>query len=178
MVPHRGGALGLDVPLVHRLGAELSFHHKVGLLETFVHVTQLELLVSGDIGLLGEVVVEAGRGHVLVKDRGIRFHRVFHGHHRWQHLVVDLDQLQRRFGFVGVLGGHRGYRMSFVQDLVPGQNVVAEVFEAQYRVLTDLGQDVGYFSQVFGGDHGQHARMGLGGAGVDGLNLGVSVGAA
>ena len=44
-------------------------------------------------------------------------------HDRRQQFVLDLDQLDGFFGDMDVVGGHRGDRVAFVQNLVASQHI-------------------------------------------------------
>ena len=76
-----------------------------------------------------------------------------------QHLVVDLDQLQRLPGRAGVDGGDRGHRMAVIERLLARHAVVEDVVHG--------GIAVGEIGQVGGRDHRLHARQLLGLRGVD-----------
>ena len=96
---HAGDAgVRLDVALVHGLGGELALDDDVGLLEAGRDVAQHELDALGDVGGRLGRRLDAGRDHVLVQQRRAGLHRLDHVDDVRQHLVVDLDQLQRLLG--------------------------------------------------------------------------------
>ena len=94
-VPHGGGAVGLDVPLVHGGGVELPLDHEVGVPEALVGVADLEDEVVGDVADLAWVVVgpeapgaAAGLGHgqqAVVEQGRVVLHGVQHVHDGREH---------------------------------------------------------------------------------------------
>ena len=54
--PHGGRRVGLDVALVNRGGAEISFDNYIRLFESFVDVTQFEEEVIGDVSAFHGVI--------------------------------------------------------------------------------------------------------------------------
>ena len=97
-----------------------------------------------------------------------------------QHLVVDLDQVQRLPGRVWTGCRYRRYRLALVQRLPAGQDVVPEVSELDGRLpqIDDAVSRVVYVREVFGGDDGQDARRRLRPARVDRPDMCVGVRAA
>ena len=148
----------LDVALVHGLGAELALDHDVGLAERRVHVAQLELGVVRDVaGVLG------------VELRGTLGHRLLGAGDGREHLELDVDKRERCLGRVRVGGGNTGYRVALVHDLVGGEDLVAEMAVADVPAAR--------VRQVLRRDDRPDVGMGLGPAGVYGLDCCVRMGA-
>ena len=84
--------LGLDVPLVHRLGGGLFLHDEIGVFEALLHIAKTEFKFVGDVGSHAFGVVfqqpagpegRAGNGgQPLVQDRRVRFHAFLGSEHR------------------------------------------------------------------------------------------------
>ena len=78
----------------------------------------------------------------------------------WQHVVLDVDQLERVPGRVAVLGDDEGDLLALEADPVGGQHGLHVVGQRRHPGEALLGQ-------VGAGDDGLHLGMGLGGADVD-----------
>ena len=166
--PEVGGAVGaharhagmrLDIALVRLLGLEGAFDDEIGLPETLIDVAMAVLGALGDVGRLGGLFLEAlGEDGVVEHGRGALHRLVDIGHMR-QHLVIDLDELQRLPGRAGVDGGDRGHRMAVIERLLARHAVVEDVVHG--------GIAIGEVGQVGRGDHRLHAVKLLRLRGVD-----------
>ena len=106
--------MGLDVALVHRLGGEFHLDDLVGLGKALFHVADPELGVLGNVGRRIRGRLEAAGDHVLVQQRRARLHGLDHVDDVGQHLVVDLDELERPGRHTGAGGGHGGHGVALV----------------------------------------------------------------
>ena len=109
---------------------------------------------------------------------GVLFHGVLGVEHRRQHLVAHVDEGQGLLGDMGAGGRHRRYRMPAVEGLLPGQDVPAVEAVVDHGPFLLVGGPGGGLRQIGCGDHALDPRQGQGPAGVDGLDAGVSMGAA
>ena len=132
------------------------------------HVGRLEHRVGGRLvaGLPVEAVVVGLALEVVADDRGVGGQRLPHVDHRREHLVVDLDQLERVARRVAVLGHHEGDLLALEAHLVGGQHGLHVVGQRGHPRQALLGQ-------VGAGDHGHHLGVRLGGADVDAHDAGV-----
>ena len=115
--------------------------------------------------------------HVLVQQRRVRGHGLLHVHDVRQHLVADLDEVQRLLRGPLADGGHRGHRMALVEDLLARHHVADDVAVVDQHLpgRHELGGEI---VEVVPGDHHLHAGQGAGTGGIDRLQPGVGVGAA
>ncbi len=88
----------LDIALMHRLGGEVALDNNVGRLEACLDVAKLELDPLGDIRRLVRRWLDALREHVVMQDRRVILHRFVDIDDVRQHLVIDLDQIDRLVG--------------------------------------------------------------------------------
>ena len=98
------------------------------------------------------------REQVLVQDRRIVRHRRLDVDDVGQHLVLDVDQVERRVADRLRDGRNRGNRVALIQCLVARHAVAREVAEI-HRPFADerlFRRDIG---KVGGGDDGAHARQ-------------------
>ena len=153
--------MGLQVALVDHRHAVGVLEHQVGLGEALGHVAPVEVGLLRDVDGLGRLGVALGGGHARVRQRlaGVRLgprvrHRRRAGLHRQervdrdrQHLVLDLDQVERFLGDRELVGRHGRHRLAGEDGAVDGEHRVG----ARRRLLLELG-DVGR------GEHRAHAR--------------------
>ena len=175
----------LDVALVRHRGRELAVHDHVGLFEADIGVAGLELEALGDVGRLGP---DHGAGHEragdllraeeLVQHRRVLVHRLAHVQHRLEHLVLDLDQVERVLGDVRVRGRDGGDGVAAVEHLLAGEHVVEQPAGARRRALADVDLRVVGLREVGVGDDAAHALEGFRLRGVDALDACVGVRAA
>ena len=83
--------------------------------------------------------------------------------HRWQRLVLDVDELERVLREVAAVGDDDGHALTDVAHLLRGQAAPRVLG----RVGTEVGQGAGELRGPRPGDHQVHAGSGLRGAGVD-----------
>ena len=158
--------MGLDIALMRGGGAKASLDHEVGLGETGLDVAVAVFIAVHDIGrhALGHGLVRAA----LVEHGRAGFHRLVDVGHVRQHLVVDLDQLQRLTRHLLGNGGNGRDRVA-----------VIERFLARHDVLEDVGDVVGHrLGEVPARHHRLDAFEGLGLRGVDRADARMGVGAA
>jgi hypothetical protein len=150
-------------------------------------VGQVEL---DDVGRLGErgvgrrqiaevpVVAQVALG-LVVDQRRRRLDRVGEQADRGQHVVVDVDQTGGRLGRGLGRRDHHGDRIADVADLALGERGVRRLDHGRAVLVLDQpaarqpAEPVG--GDVVAGEHSDHAGGGLGGGGVDLLDLGVRV---
>ena len=102
-VPPGERDVGLDVGLLHLLDAVFAFVDKGGVGQGRVHVAVVHEEVDGHV-VLG--VVDAFGVRLVVDDRRARLHGRLRVEDGRQHLILDLDQLQRLLHQILGLGGH------------------------------------------------------------------------
>ena len=181
--PNSGGGMGLDVTLVHRLGFELPLHDYVGLGEPLFYVAQLVLNVARHVALNTGIIPSAEplhfehSGQVFVEQGRIGLEGVVEGEDRGKNFVVHLDQAHGLFRDVRVGRRHRRQSVAFVQYLVVGHHVLRHQADVALglRQVHDLVFNNG---KVLGGSNSKHPRQGLGFAGINGPDAGMSMGAA
>ena len=145
-----GDRLGLQVALVHALRRVSRLVDEVGLCEAGFDVAPLPVGLVEDVGRLvlllteAEVVVEVG-----VQDRRIRGHGVEDVEDGRQLLVLDVDQGDRGFGGVLVLGGDGRDALAGPAHLVHGDHG---------HVLDGATPQPG-IGNVAAGDHGDDPRQ-------------------
>ena len=169
--------MGLDVALVNGGGGVFPFDNSVGLGKALGSVALLVAEMGGHVAGLVADLAHGGRAQVLVQQGRAVLHGIPDIDDGRQHLIVHLDQCQGGLGHVGVDRSHGGNRVAFEQRLVAGNHVVGgELEPAIVSAQILLGQRGE--GQVLSGDHCLYAGQGLGFAGVDGADAGVSMRAA
>ena len=161
-VPECGAVLGLDVTLVHRGRGVFLLDYDVGCGEALVKVALLIAEVSGYVAVLVGGFAHLRGGLVFVEEFGVLGHRLPDLGGRLQHFVLHLDQGQGLLGVVGAGCCHGCHRVALVEDLVLRHHLAGSGAVGRYVCARDDGAD---------------SPCGLGLAGVDGLDAGVSVGA-
>ena len=165
----RHAGVRLDVALVHRLGRERALDDEIGLLEAGGDVAQHELDALGHVrGRLGRGV-HAGREHIVMQQRRARLHGLDHVDDVRQHLVVDLDELQRPLGDLGAGGGHCRDRVALIERLLARHHVAHDILVVDHHLARrdELG---GLVLEVHAGDDGLDAGELLRRRGVDRLD--------
>ena len=177
-VPLRQHRVRLEIALVDHRDAVGVLDDQVGLGESLGHVAAMEVGLLGDVDGLGGLGLALRRGDAGVGQGlagvglGARVrHRRRAGLHRQQrvdgdreHLVLDLDQVQRFLGDRQLVRRHGGHRLPGEDRPVDGEHGV----RAGRRLLLELG-DVGRRQDR------PHAGQGLRPAGVDPEDPGVRV---
>ena len=166
-LPPRGRGVRLDVPLMHGRGAEGPLHDQVRLGEALLDVAERHFGVAGYVALV--VVVQLGRA---VRDC---FLDIGYG---GQHFVLDIDEREGFFGGVRALGGDCGDCLSFVQRLLAGEGVVAQMLQVRGRAGDNHARLIGSVGEVGGCNDGEDFGVRLRLARVDGDDVGVGVRAA
>ena len=169
--------VGLDIALMHRLGGEGALDDDIGLGESGLEIAAREGHLLEDVRRrLGRRLHALGE-HVVVEHRRVRRHRLAHVDHVRQHLVVDLDQVQRLLGD-GLRGRrHRGHGMAVVERLPARHDVLRHVAVVD-RHLARRHPLVGNLGHLVAGDDGLHAGQRARLRRVDGADARVGVGAA
>ena len=122
-------------------------------------VAMAVLAALGDVGRLAGLGLDALGEDVVVQHGRRGLHRLVDIGHMRQHLVVDLDELQRLPGRAGIDRGDRGHRMAVIERLLARHAVVEDVVHG--------GIAIGEIGQVGRGDHRLHAGQLLRLRGVD-----------
>jgi hypothetical protein len=135
----RSAALGLHVTLVHPTGAKLPFDHDLSVTEACLDITTLELQSIRHVGRRGCIhglaagcgTMDRELGFVLLARLAhhgcISCHRFQQVDRHWQRFVLDLDRLDRVFGYRLGLGKDRGDRLTGVHGFVECQHDAAGV---------------------------------------------------
>ena len=121
---------------------------------------------GGDVGRLGRRRRHALGDLVLVQQRRVGLHRLLDVDDVGQHLVVDLDQLQRLLGDRLRRGGDGGDGVAVVQHLLARHHAARDVAEVDHQLAGGGDQD-GHVGEIVAGDDGLDAGQLLGGRGVD-----------
>jgi hypothetical protein len=173
----RQARMRLDIALMHRLRGVAAFDDDVGFLEAGFNITLLEADDLGDVGRLGRLWLDARGEEVIVQDRRAGSHRVLDVDHERQHLVLNVDEVERLIGDRLRGGGDGGNRMAFIQRLPPRHDVARQITKV-HRAFANERLFRGDLREVVGGQHSHHARQSLGLAGVDRYDIGMCVRAA
>ena len=124
-------------------------------------------LGGGDAGV-GQRLAGVGLGALVGHARRVRLHRLERVDGGRQHLVLDLDQVERLVGDGQLVGGHGGHRLAGEDHAVDRQHGVAR---ASWRLGFSSGMSAAVSTAR---TPGQRPRR----AGVDALDAGVGVRAA
>ena len=151
-----------DIALMHGLGAKLVLDDVVGVLEALLEVAVIVMDMPGDVGRLPALIF-----HVIAQDRSLGLHRLHYVEHRGQHLVIDLDQVERFLGDMRAGRRHHRHAVAMVQNPVLGDKVlnqmmlvvghraavaVANVGLRREVLIGDDRFDAGMFQRFFGVD--------------------------
>ena len=168
--------LWLDVALVGARDGVCALDDCGGSGEGSLGVAVLHPLELSDVGvrrLLAEVIPDK----VLVDDHGIVRHGVLEGNDGREHLVIDLDELQRLERRVLVHRRDGRDRMSLIDSLVLGHDALAGELGVG-GFLPKIEHLRFGLGQIGAGHHGGYAGRSLRLRRVDPRNPGVGVGAA
>ena len=112
---------------MHGLCGVFAFEYLVGGGEARLDVTKNVLLVVSDVLACGDVIVATTLDPVLVQN-GARLPPApsITSDTLGKHLVLDINERQRLFRDMRVDGGDGGDGMSFVENLVLGEDVLAD----------------------------------------------------
>ena len=111
----------------------------VGFLEAGVHLAELE----------GDGLLDVGAAVPRVDAMVLGCQRRLDGKDGIEHLVIDVDETQRRLGYVLAGGRHRGHGVADVADLVHRQRLL----------VLGGGHDAELLRHVLAGDDGVDARQ-------------------
>ncbi|OWK21852.1 hypothetical protein AJ88_12415 [Mesorhizobium amorphae CCBAU 01583] len=117
------------------------------------------LRALGDVGRLDRLLLEALGEDGIVDQGGVVVHRLIDIGDMRQHLVVDLDQLQRLPRRAGVDGRHRCHSVAVIERLAARHAIVEDVIHGRIAI--------GEVRQIGRGDHRLHAGKLLRFRGVD-----------
>ena len=134
-VEARDAGVRLDIALVHRRGLEGHLDDLVGRREARLDVAHLVFDALRDVRRLLRRRIDAAGDHVVEQERRIGLHRLVDVDDVRQHLVVDLDQLQRLLGDGGAGGRHGGDRMALVEHFLARHDVARHVPEIHRDAL-------------------------------------------
>ena len=182
-VPQRRRHVGLDVALMDCLRGELTFGDHRGSSKPLSDIPPLNLKVAGHVasdpgvGALPQPAVQRLCLQALVEQRGVLAHRLLGAEYRREDLVRDVDQLERFFGDVDALGGHRRHGMPFVEHLARRKDILS-----LHPVVIQAGSEVELLGLLYGhvlaGDDRFHPRQRQSTAAIDGEDTRVGVRAA
>ena len=140
-----GRRVRFEIALMARGNVEGVLDDQIGVTKTFLDVAFLPrqarqtVVQIGGENLFRRAVVG---GDVVMKRRRARRHRFERIEHRGQHLVVDVDQMQRFFGGIHGFRRHRGDAVADKTHLVPAQHRhVANLFADQIALHVRAGDD-------------------------------------
>ena len=160
-------SLGLDIPLMHRLGVELALDDEVRFGEAFLHVALGEVEDLGEVGRLFRCRLDALGNLFLVQQRRVVRHRLHRVDHVRQDLVIDLDELDG-LARDGVRGrGDRGDRMAVIEHLLARHHIARDIAEIDDQ-LARGGIFDRHFREVVAGDDRLDALERLRLVGADG----------
>ena len=161
------------------LDAVVVGHRAAGLERRRVHPREDDLLLDRDLrpredrgglggvaGLPVEAVVVGLALDVVTDQRRLRVERMAYVDDRLEHVVLDVDQLERVPGGIPVLGDDEGDLLALEPDLVRGQHRLDVAREGRHPREAALGEHRA-------GDDGLDLRVRLGGGGVDADQPGV-----
>ena len=134
---HHAG-VRLDIGLVHRLARIAALDRDLGLLPALREIALHEGDPFRDVRRGRRFRIDALRVEIVVQDRRVRLHRVLDIDDVRQHLVLNLDQVDRFVGDPGFGGGHRRDSVAFIKRLVARHAVARQVAEV-HRPLADKG---------------------------------------
>jgi hypothetical protein len=142
---------------MHHRRLELAFDDIVSRSKTLGQIATGELEMIGDVGLLvGAILLVA---QIIVEDRGIRSHRGVDGHHGRERFVVHFDQRGRLFGRMSIAGSDRGYRMTFIENLLARHDVHREKTRVHGTAFAAFLAFAGNIWKVGAGHYRSYARM-------------------
>ena len=170
----REAGVRLDIALVHGRRLEAHLHDFVGRGEARGDVAHLVLDALRDVRGLRRRGLDAAGDHVLEEERRVGLHRLIDVDDVRQHLVVDLDQLQRLLGDGRGGRGDGGDGVALVEHLLARHDVARHVPEIHGDALgTDVVELL--VGKVLGGHHRLHALQLLRLRRVDGADARVRV---
>ena len=114
----------LDVALVHRRRLEAAFDDNISLGKASFDVAELVLELARNVRRRVRCV--AGCANVVMQDGGAGLHRLIDVDDPWQHLVVDLDQIECSLRNLLGRRGNGGNGMTGKQDFAARHHVAAE----------------------------------------------------
>ncbi len=117
----------LDVALMNGTRLELALDDQVRFLETGRDVAERELDPLGHVRRLGRRRRDASRDHAVLEDRRVGLHGIDLVDDVRQHLVVDLDQLQRLTCDRLARRRDGGHGMALEEGLLARQHVAHDV---------------------------------------------------
>jgi len=146
----------LDIGLMHRLRRVAALDHQFRLAEPGLGVALREADALGDVRRGGGLGLDAGGIEVVVQQGRVRRHRGLDVDDVGQHLVLDLDEIDRLGGDEGRGGRDRGHGVPLVEHLVAGHDIAREVAEI-HRPLADEGLFRADLGEIGRGHDGAHA---------------------
>ncbi len=142
----------LDRRLLHLMDAVGALEDVGGFRQPLFHIA------DGGVNLDGDVALDIGDAdcvRFVVNDRRARLHCFQRIEDRRQHLVIDLDQLERLFGNLRRLGGDDGHAVAHMPHLAVERNLIPRM-RVGPRLPTRRVDDARH---IFVSEHGMNARQ-------------------
>ena len=153
--------MGFDIALVNHLQLKFAFDDVVGVSNRGIWVSELVSELFDVIRVTA--FVRFSRANAFIENRGhARIDRLVDVGRRLQHFVLDFDSPCRFFSGVTVCSRDCGNRVSGVERLVAGKNVVNGPLEIR-GTFTEVDHLVRSLRQVSVGDDGVYTVHRLGG---------------
>ena len=167
----------LDVALMHGRRVEGALKNNFGLLEPRVHIAPAQLVALGNVRRLGGGGLDALGEDGLMQDGRTGLHGLDHADDVRQHLVLDLDELERLARDRRLGRRNRGHRMAVIEHLFTRHDVARHVAVVDHQLARWHGFRR-HVLEIIPGHHGLDARQRFGLRGVDGFEARVRVRAA
>ena len=170
LIPPRQHDVRLDRRLLHLLHRVLALEDMGGLGQCGLHVAVIDMQVVDEVALR---IVNFDGVRLIMHFRRAGLHGCHRVKHGGQHLVLDLDQLQRLLQDLGRLGGDDGDAVADMAHLV----VQADLVVGRRVGIALPARGIDHARHIHVGEHGMHAGQGACLGGIDTLDAGVGMGA-
>ena len=131
-IPQYRGILRFDITLMHHIRAKLALDNHIGFGKTLLNIAQLRAKMRRHIAEIFAFLAHRTGSLVFMHQGRVILHRLLHIQHMGQHLVFDLNQIQRFFGNMDIDRRHRRHGISLIEHLFVRQHRSTHILNAHH----------------------------------------------
>ena len=169
-IPQHRGILRLNIALMHHIREKLALDNHIRFGKPLLDIAQFRAKMRRHIAEILAPLAHRIGSLIFVYQRRVILHRLPHIQHMGQHLVFDLNQIQRFFGNMDIGRRHRRHGIPLIEHLFARQHRRTHILNP-HHLLTQIGQLLlGVEHQILPRNNRTHAVKRFGLARINRLN--------